>query len=88
MIFLYNDGGQFLRRETCDKDGAFTGSIEVKYNDKGKVSELAFYDKDKKSAGVNHFTYEYDQKGNWTKAIVKDDRGFVVIEERSYAYFE
>jgi len=88
MIFLYNDGGQFLRRETYNKDGAYTGSIEVKYNDKGKMSELAFYDKDKKSTGVNHFTYEYDQKGNWTKAVVKDDKGFVVIEERTYTYFE
>ena len=87
-INLYNGEGQFLRRETYDMDGTFTGSVEVKYNDKGKLSELSFYDKDRKSAGVNHFTYEYDQKGNWTKAIAKDDRGFVVIEERTYTYFD
>jgi len=88
IVYIYNDGGRFLRQETYDMDGAFTGSIEVKYNEKGKNSELEFYDKDKKLTAVNHFTYEYDQKGNWIKAVTKDDRGFVVIEERTYAYFE
>ena len=85
-VYLYDDKGQFFREESFTND--FNGAIEAKYNEKGKMSELTFYDKDKKVTGVNHFTYEYDQKGNWTKAIVKDDIGIVVIEERTYTYFE
>jgi hypothetical protein len=60
----------------------------VKYNEKSKVSELIFKDKDNKITASNYFTYEYDEKGNWIKAVVKDDKNHVVIEERSYTYFE
>ncbi|HBZ21364.1 MAG TPA: hypothetical protein DEO60_09555 [Bacteroidales bacterium] len=87
-IYLYNDNGQFIRGESIMPSSGFDGAAEVKYNEKGKMSELKFYDKDKKVTDSNYFTYEYDQKGNWTKAVVKDDRGNVVIEERTYTYFE
>jgi hypothetical protein len=88
QIYLYNDEGQFLRRESYNEEGTFNGANDVEYNDKGKISRLTFYYKDKKVFLDGHYTYDYDQKGNWTKAIAKDNKGNVVIEERTYTYFE
>lgn len=86
---IYNDKGQFISWETYDKDGAFTGSNKVLYNEKGKLSEVTFFDKDKKATGTFTRTYpEYDAKGNWIKAISKDDKGNTVISERTYLYYE
>jgi len=86
-IQTYDDQNRFTKFETIDKDGRTIFSYEVKYNDKSKVSELIVKDKDN-NVSSNYFTYEYDEKGNWVKAIVKDDKNHVVIEERSYTYFE
>lgn len=84
----YDEQNRFTKFESYDKEGKFSYSHEVKYNDKGKVSELVMRDKDNNVTASNYFTYEYDDKGNWVKAIVKDDKNHVVIEERSYTYFE
>ena len=86
-VQTYDGQNKFTKFETINKDGKTTYSYEVKYNEKGKVSELNLRDKDNKVSS-NYFTYEYDKKGNWIKAIVKDDKNHVVIEERSYTYFE
>jgi hypothetical protein len=83
----YDDQNRFTKLVVIDKDGKTTFSYEVKYNDRSKVSELNIKDKNNKVSS-NYFTYEYDEKGNWIKAIVKDDKNHVVIEERSYTYFE
>ncbi len=87
-IHIYDEQNRFIKQEVFDKNGNFTYSHEVKYNDKGKVSELILKDKDNKVTSGNYFTYEYDEKGNWVKAVVKDDKNHVVIEDRSYTYFE
>ena len=84
----YDEQNRFTKLEVSNKKGIINYTYEVKYNDKGKVSELKIKDKDNKVTGSNYLTYEYDAKGNWVKAIVKDDKNHVVIEERSYTYFE
>lgn len=88
VVETYDEQNRFTKFEVFDKDGKFNYRYEVKYNDKGKVSELKIKDKDNNVTASNYFTYEYDAKGNWIKAIVKDDKNHVVIEERSYTYFE
>jgi len=87
-VQIYDEQNRFLKFNALNKDGIFNSGHEVKYNDKSKVLELKIRDKDNKVTGSNYFTYEYDQKGNWVRAIVKDDKNHVVIEERSYTYFE
>jgi hypothetical protein len=84
----YDEQNRFVKFEAYKKDGSINFIQEVKYNEKSKVSELIFKDKDNKITASNYFTYEYDEKGNWIKAVVKDDKNHVVIEERSYTYFE
>jgi hypothetical protein len=71
-----------------DKDGNYSGGNEIKYDNLGKVSGLTFYDKDKKPSTENIFINEYDSKGNWVKQICKDNKGFVIIGERVYKYFD
>lgn len=88
LIVLFNADKQFVRSEGFNKDGVFQYANEVKYNEKGRVSDLSIINKNKDVSASNYFTYEYDQAGNWTKAIVKDDKGIVVVEERSYSYYE
>jgi hypothetical protein len=87
-IYSYDEQNRFVKFEAFDKAGGINVIQEVKYNDKSKVSELIFKDKDNKITASNYCTYEYDEKGNWVKAVVKDDKNHVVIEERSYTYFE
>lgn len=87
-IHTYDELNRFTKLEVFDKNGIINYKHEVKYNDKGKVSDLIITDKDNNITASNYFTYEYDEKGNWVKAIVKDDKNHVVIEERSYTYFE
>lgn len=87
-VYSYDEQNRFTKLEIFDKNGNITFSHEVKYNEKGKVSELKMKDKDNNVTASNYFTYEYDEKGNWIKAIAKDDKNHVVIEERTYTYFE
>jgi len=84
----YDEQNRFTKLEVFDKDGKINYSYEGKYNDKGKMSELNIRDKDRKVIASNYLTYEYDPKGNWVRAIVKDAKNNVIIEERSYTYFE
>jgi hypothetical protein len=84
----YDEQNRFTKLETINKEGKTTFSCEGKYNDKGKISELVLRDKDNKVTASNYLTYEYDTKGNWVKAIVKNDKNHVVIAERSYTYYE
>jgi hypothetical protein len=88
FVQTYDENNRFTKLEVFDKDGKMSYSYDVKYNDKSKVSELKIRDKDNKVTGSNYLTYEYDAMGNWVKAIIKDDFNRVVIEERTYSYFE
>jgi len=87
-MYSYDEKNRFVKFEAFDKAGGINFIQEVKYNDKSKASELIFKDKDNKITASNNCTYEYDEKGNWLKAIVKDDKNHVVIAERSYTYYE
>lgn len=86
--FNYDAQNNFVSFERFDKSGKRTFAYEVKYNEKNKVSELTLKDKDDKITDVNYITYDYDDKGNWTKAVVKNMKDKVVIEERTYTYFD
>jgi hypothetical protein len=87
-IFIFYGERQFFRTEAYDHEGVFRAAVEAQYNNKGKVSELIFYDRNKEIIGENYITYEYDNMGNWVKAIVKNQNGKVVVEERVYTYLE
>jgi hypothetical protein len=87
-VYNYDADNKFLSFERFDKEGKRVFAYEQKYNDKNKVSELTVKDQDDKIIDVNYITYEYDLNGNWTKAVVKNLKEKVVIEERVYTYFE
>lgn len=88
MLFLYNDKKQFTGLESYDKDGVFQGSSKITYNDKGKILNATFFDKDKKSNYNFNRKYEYDTKGNWLKTVSRDTTGKIAIHERTYFYIE
>jgi hypothetical protein len=87
-LYFYNDLGLLTGIENIGKDGAFLGSLSMKYNDKGFISESTYLDKDKNTVWTNYFTYEYDNMGNWIKSICTDPKGLTTIGERVYTYFE
>jgi hypothetical protein len=74
--------------ESYDKDGVFQGSSKITYNDKGKILNANFFDKDKKSNYNFNRQYEYDTKGNWLKTVSRDAGGKIAIHERTYIYIE
>jgi hypothetical protein len=86
---IYNELGQLTDAESYNKDGTYSGGLKIKYNDRGFSSETIFFDKDKKVAGTNYFTYEYDEMGNWVRVVCRDiDKGIAIISERTYTYFK
>lgn len=86
--YNYDAQNNFVSFENFDKTGKRTFAYDVKYNEKNKVSELTLKDKDDKITDVNYITYDYDDKGNWIKGVVKNLKDKVVIEERTYTYFD
>jgi hypothetical protein len=85
---IFNELGLLTDSWNIGKDGTPGTSYTFIYNDKGFQSEGTFLDKDKNVAGKIYATYEYDEMGNWIKVTCKDQKGFTVINERVYTYFE
>ena len=87
-LLVFNDAGLLTTRQAILKDGTNGSSYALSYNEMGFQSEATFYDKDKNVRSHTLSSYEYDDKGNWVKVICKDDKGFTVIGERTYTYFD
>ncbi len=87
-LFVFNDQGLLTLFDFYRKDDTLGSSQVLNYNDKGFQSEYTSYDKDKNVTGKTYSTYEYDPRGNWIKTTTRDERGFAVISERVYTYFE
>jgi hypothetical protein len=85
---LFNDKKQYVGEVEIDKDGVSNLVQERKYRYDGKKSELTYFEKNKKLGVISFINYENDQKGNWIKAIAKDDKGNVVMMERTYTYYK
>jgi hypothetical protein len=86
---IYNEKRQEIGGDWTEKDGIIAGTYKISYNDKGKVSEMTNFDKDKKVTGSYKFNYpEYDAKGNWLKFVFKDSNGHTVLCERTITYFQ
>ncbi len=87
-LFIFNDLGLLTRLEYYRKDGTPGSTTSYVYNDKGFQSDYTATDNEKKVTGKTSTGYEYDEKGNWTKGTIKDEKGFTIICERVYTYFE
>jgi hypothetical protein len=88
VLDIYDKKGLLQGYQSYDKDGNYLGGNEVVYDENGQMKNIKFFDKDKIVTAGNTFINEYDAKGNWIKSICKDDKGFTVISERVYTYFE
>jgi len=87
-LFIFNDQGLLTLLDYYRKDGTHWSSQTYNYNENGFQAEYTALDKDNKVTSKTYSTYEYDARGNWIKVICKDDRGFAIISERVYTYFE
>lgn len=87
-VVIYDSEGRYESLNLQPAEGGIRKLISAVYNDQGKVSELRIYDKEENVKASNFISYEYDKTGNWVKAIVKDDKGNVIVEEREYTYYE
>ncbi len=92
IIAVVDKDGQFSSKSYYDGNGIYLRGHEFKFNEKRNFIEGSSYNKNKKiSVDVKFSHFEYDQKGNWIKAIMvplfvnEDD---IVILERTYTYFE
>ena len=84
----YNGKRQVIGGNWTGKDEIIAGSYSNIYNDKGKVSEATYFDKDKKVTVIHKYTYpEYDARGNWLKLLYKNNMGQSLFCERTITYF-
>lgn len=89
FVNFFNDKGQLTGGEQYNKEGVVDALWKVTYNEKGKISEWTKKDKDGKVLEGHTRTYtEYDVKGNWVKAITKDNKGHTIFSERMYFYYQ
>lgn len=88
VFYIYNTAGQLLGYQSYDKDGNYRGGDELTYDENGKISGIKFFDKDKNVTAENSFVSQLDAKGNPVSTICKDAKGFVLITERVYTYFD
>lgn len=89
-IAAIDKDGKYLCYTIYYEDGTYMRGQEFKYNEKGNSVEMIYYE-DKKENVTEHLylsPVEYDQKGNFIKSIVKNNKGIVSIVERTYTYFE
>lgn len=88
LLHLFNKSGYFTGYEYYYPTTTLNGTSRITYNDKNVASEIAFFDKDKKSTGLMKRTYEYDSKGNWVRMISRNDKDKINIHERTITYFK
>lgn len=87
-LLIFNDRGLMTHAEQFGKDSVPGISYSFVYNAEGFQAEATFLDKDKKVKAKTTSGYEYDEKGNWFRATFRNDKGFAIICERVYTYFE
>ena len=84
----YNDTRQAVGGVNYSPDGNIRNSYQYIINDRGKISEVTNFDKDKNVTGKAKYTYlEYDAKGNWIKVGFEYGR-FITYAERTITYFK
>ena len=84
----YNDNRQAIGGVNYSPDGNIRNSYKYSINDRGKISELTYLDKDKNVTGKAKYTYlEYDVKGNWIK-VGYESGPYVTYAERNITYFK
>ena len=86
---IKNDMGLTVSAEEYGPDGSYRGGMQMKYNDKGFLSELNSLDPGKNIAETYFITYEYDDHGNWVTGIwTTSSDSTAIYSERVYTYFE
>lgn len=90
IIAVVDIDGQFSSRIFYDENGKYQRGQEYKFNEKRNLIEVIFYNNRKKITEDFHFShFEYDQKGNWIRKLFKNNSNDdIVIQERTYTYFE
>lgn len=91
-ISLVDKDGQFSSRSYHDGNGIYQRGQEFEFNEKRNFIKGSSYNERKELTVDVYFSdFEYDQKGNWIKAIMVPlfvNEGDTVIWERTYTYFE
>jgi hypothetical protein len=87
-VFNFDERALLTRLDTY-RNGLQVASQPMTYTDKGFVEEFKSLDKDKNvtSSAVSSYS-KYDEHGNWTKSYSRDAKGFTMLFERVYTYFE
>jgi hypothetical protein len=86
---ITNDMRLTVSAEEYGPDGSYRGGVQMKYNDKGFLSELNSLDPGKNIAETYYITYEYDDHGNWVTGIwTSSHDSMAIFTERVYTYFK
>lgn len=87
-VYHFDEKGLMTRLDGY-RNGMLIYSQPMTYTDKGFVEEFKSLDKDKNviSSAVSSYS-KYDEHGNWTKSYTRDAKGFTMLFERVYTYFE
>ncbi|MBN1132088.1 MAG: hypothetical protein JXR52_10380 [Bacteroidales bacterium] len=85
-IFTVNQEGRNTGYKFYNKEGIVTFEQKITYNDKGFMTRLVMVNRDGVES-VSEYEYEYDEMGNWIKAIASEEVERV-IEEREITYYE
>lgn len=86
-ILKYDYKGNQIEQNNYRSDGSLVRKWVSKYDDKGNQIEENAYNSDG-SLGVNcNYEYEYDEKNNWIKKIIFENKIPEYILERKIEYY-
>lgn len=84
--WMYNSSGQ-LTGYTASRNDTIRGGMNFTYNENGSWETQEVYSKITGKSEINRYEYEYDDAGNWTKAVSFVNEKPFIVALREYTYY-
>ncbi|MDP2238158.1 MAG: hypothetical protein Q8J88_17150 [Bacteroidales bacterium] len=86
FTYIYNESGQLIENNRFSPEGVLLRSLQYSYDKSGYPSQEVHLLADGKIQRTMHFTYKWDQQGNWVQKVIFENDLPTQIVEREIVY--
>jgi hypothetical protein len=86
ILFSYDPKNRLINSKYFNQSGETFERIAI-YNDSTRTYRVEYHNKENEITRAFYHSYEYDERGNWIRAIVKDLNNRMIIQERTIIYY-
>lgn len=83
----YDEKGNGILETLFDSDRQYFGKGEFKHDESGNTIEHKIYNKNDSLITTYNLSYEFDDKGNWNKAIIQENDQLKYIKLKTITYY-